>query len=62
MKCSGPCDKGRLSCPTPMLCELPEHQEYPESDRSLSSLFLAVVLVALTIALVGIAAGYCSAR
>jgi hypothetical protein len=43
--CTGPCDQGRLPCPTPDACEL-------GNDDELSFRFLAVVVAVVTVIMV----------
>jgi hypothetical protein len=62
VKCSGPCDQGRLDCPTPMLCQLPEHDEYPQPGVSVWGAMLALLLVVLVALLAGLVDGYWSAK
>lgn len=55
MKCSGPCQQGRLKCPTPMVCEMPEQDKYQErTDMFISGVFFALLLVIVVIAVVSL--------
>lgn len=45
--CNGPCQQGRMPCPTPEACELPSNDE--SAWRLLGKAFLAVVLAATVV-------------
>ena len=51
-ECHGPCQQGRVPCPTPAACERPDNDE--STWRLLGQAFLAVVLAAAVVVLLAV--------